>query len=226
MNGVKPAPPDAESGALSAPVECPQRRADVLAVVAVVVMLQYAESMIIPIVLGVLISYALDPMVAALTRWHLPRPVGAAILLIDPRRHARRLALYQLAVSGKRPSSSSCRRARGVCVGCSNATGRRQRAPFSRCREPRLSCEKAAGRRSARRRRPAFSACSWRPPPINISELHDVGIPRTRRELSARSCWSCSWCIFLLASGDLYRRKIVKIAGPSLTKKKITLQIL
>src|SRR5204863_2873764 len=29
---------------------------------------------------------------------------------------------------------------------------------------------------------------------------------------------------FLLASGDLYRRKIVKIVGPSLTKKKITLQ--
>jgi len=31
---------------------------------------------------------------------------------------------------------------------------------------------------------------------------------------------------FLLASGDLYRRKLVKIAGPSLTKKKITVQIL
>src|SRR6185503_4202000 len=31
---------------------------------------------------------------------------------------------------------------------------------------------------------------------------------------------------FLLASGDLYRRKLVKIVGPSLTKKKITLEIL
>src|SRR5207247_1431474 len=31
---------------------------------------------------------------------------------------------------------------------------------------------------------------------------------------------------FLLASGDLYRRKLVKIAGPSLTNKKITLHIL
>ena len=31
---------------------------------------------------------------------------------------------------------------------------------------------------------------------------------------------------FLLASGDLYRRKLVKIAGPSLTKKKVTLEIL
>jgi predicted PurR-regulated permease PerM len=31
---------------------------------------------------------------------------------------------------------------------------------------------------------------------------------------------------FLLASGDLFKRKIVKLAGPSLEKKKITVQIL
>jgi len=31
---------------------------------------------------------------------------------------------------------------------------------------------------------------------------------------------------FLLASGDLYKRKMVKIVGPSLSKKKITVQIL
>jgi predicted PurR-regulated permease PerM len=31
---------------------------------------------------------------------------------------------------------------------------------------------------------------------------------------------------FLLASGDLYRRKLVKLAGPTLTEKKLTVQIL
>ena len=31
---------------------------------------------------------------------------------------------------------------------------------------------------------------------------------------------------FLLASGDLYRRKLVKIVGPSFTDKKLTVQIL
>jgi predicted PurR-regulated permease PerM len=31
---------------------------------------------------------------------------------------------------------------------------------------------------------------------------------------------------FLLASGDLFKRKLVKLAGPSLTQKKITVQIL
>jgi predicted PurR-regulated permease PerM len=31
---------------------------------------------------------------------------------------------------------------------------------------------------------------------------------------------------FMLASGDLYRRKLVKIAGPSLAQKRVTVQIL
>ena len=40
----------------------------VLAGLAIVLALQYAQAMIIPIVLGVLISYALDPIVTALGR--------------------------------------------------------------------------------------------------------------------------------------------------------------
>ena len=31
---------------------------------------------------------------------------------------------------------------------------------------------------------------------------------------------------FLLASGDLFKRTLVKIAGPSLEKKRVTVQIL
>ena len=54
----------------------------VLAVLAIILMLQYAQAMIIPIVLGVLISYALEPIVAWLARWRLPRPLGAAVVLI------------------------------------------------------------------------------------------------------------------------------------------------
>jgi len=36
----------------------------------------------------------------------------------------------------------------------------------------------------------------------------------------------CFFVFFLLASGDLFKRKLVKLAGPSLEKKKITVQIL
>ena len=48
----------------------------VLAVLAVVLVLQYAQAMVIPIVLGVLVSYALEPAVTGLVRLHLPRRVA------------------------------------------------------------------------------------------------------------------------------------------------------
>ena len=82
MNAVKPAATEPESWALNAPMTVRSIALIVLAVVAVILMLQYAQSMIIPIVLSVLISYALEPVVASLARWHVPRPAGAAILLL------------------------------------------------------------------------------------------------------------------------------------------------
>ena len=43
-------------------------------------MLQYAQAVLIPIALGVIISYAQEPIVARLTRWHVPRPLASGDL--------------------------------------------------------------------------------------------------------------------------------------------------
>ena len=52
-----------------------------LAVVAVVLFLRAAAQLLIPIALGVLISYALEPVVCWLTRRSIPRPVGTTLVL-------------------------------------------------------------------------------------------------------------------------------------------------
>ena len=44
--------------------------------------------------------------------------------------------------------------------------------------------------------------------------------------LQARRCSILFFVFFLLASGDIVKRKLVKLAGPSFEKKKITVQIL
>ncbi len=44
--------------------------------------------------------------------------------------------------------------------------------------------------------------------------------------MSARLCLVFFFVFFLLASGDLFKRTLVKIAGPSLEKKRVTVQIL
>jgi predicted PurR-regulated permease PerM len=77
-----PRSPEPEPLAIGKPVEIRSVALAVLAVLAIVMMLQYAQSAIIPIVLGVLISYALEPIVARMTVWRVPRPIAAAIMLI------------------------------------------------------------------------------------------------------------------------------------------------
>src|SRR5262245_52443571 len=54
----------------------------VIAVLASVLTLKYAQEMVIPIVLAILISYALEPLVARLTRFRMPRALAAAAVLV------------------------------------------------------------------------------------------------------------------------------------------------
>jgi predicted PurR-regulated permease PerM len=55
----------------------------VIAAVAIVFLLRAASQLLIPIVFAVLISYALEPVVAWLHKRHIPRLVGASVLLIS-----------------------------------------------------------------------------------------------------------------------------------------------
>jgi predicted PurR-regulated permease PerM len=54
----------------------------VVAVLAVVLVLQYAQSVLIPIVIGILISYGLAPFVGGLQRIRVPRAIGAAVAVV------------------------------------------------------------------------------------------------------------------------------------------------
>src|SRR5262245_26767236 len=53
----------------------------VLASIAAILVLRYAQAMVIPVVLGILISYALEPLVHRLTHVKFPRPLAAAVVL-------------------------------------------------------------------------------------------------------------------------------------------------
>lgn len=76
------APAHASQMATPAPVDVRSLALTVLTFLGTIVVLKYAQAMIIPIVLGVLISYALDPLVARLGRLHIPRSIAAALVLV------------------------------------------------------------------------------------------------------------------------------------------------
>src|SRR5204862_6796271 len=54
----------------------------ILAVIASILLLQYASSVFIPVTIAVLVSYALSPPVTALQKWGLPPAVGAGVVLL------------------------------------------------------------------------------------------------------------------------------------------------
>src|SRR5512140_3445412 len=53
-----------------------------VAILAAVAFLRYAAAVFVPIVLAVLVGYALDPLVSRLVRWRVPRPLGAMLVIL------------------------------------------------------------------------------------------------------------------------------------------------
>src|SRR5574340_8179 len=53
-----------------------------LTVFAFIFILDWAETVFIPLVVGVIVSYALSPLVDRMHTWHIPRSIGAALLLL------------------------------------------------------------------------------------------------------------------------------------------------
>lgn len=195
----------------------------VLAVLATVLVLQYAQSMVIPIVLGVLISYALEPIVAALARWHVPRAIGAAVVLIALTGGIGWL-IYGLrfeatAIVDQLPKAAA--HLRELVENDKPATA----GAIQQVQKAATELEKAASAAAPPPPAAGVQRVQVEPPPFNVGDYlvaGSLGIATALGQLVL----ILFLVYFLLASGDLYRRKMVKIAGPSLTKKKVTVQIL
>ena len=52
-----------------------------VSVAIVILLLQFMQAVFLPLVLGGLLFYALDPAVDRLQRWRVPRALGAALML-------------------------------------------------------------------------------------------------------------------------------------------------
>jgi len=195
----------------------------VIAVIAVVLLLQVAQTVIIPIVLAVLISYAVDPLVDRMTRWRLPRPIGAAIALAVIV-GAGGYLLYGLRWETRAIVEQLPRGARRFRQVLENG----RQAPTTAIQQVQQAAnelEKAADAAAPKPTAPGIQRVRVDPPPFNIGDYVMWGSMSIATAIG-QIVLIVFLTYFLLASGDLYRRKLVKIAGPSLTQKKITLQIM
>jgi predicted PurR-regulated permease PerM len=195
----------------------------IIAVAVVIFVLQYAQSVIIPVVLGLLISYALEPVVAFLVRWKIPRAIAAAVVLVALTATSGWL-LYGLrseaaAIVDQLPDAA--RRLRQIMEN-DRPTGT---GAIARVQKAATELEKAATAAAPPPPSSGIQHVQVDPPPFSISDYlmwGSIGIATA----AGQAVLVLFLVYFLLATGDLYRRKMVKIAGPSLSKKKVTVQIL
>lgn len=178
--------------------------------------LHFAREVFIPLALGILISFALSPVVTWLQRWRVPRALGAALLLLLI---AGLLGFgsYTLSDNAAALVKDLPRAARLMQERLKQNVA--ARAPIERVQEAAdaLKGPAAGADRGARTAAP--------PPPFDVREYLWWG---TKNLVAAGTQLVIVFFLvyFLLASGDLYKRKLVKLGGPSQAQKTAALAIL
>jgi predicted PurR-regulated permease PerM len=194
----------------------------VLAVIGVIAAVKFAEVILVPVVLAVLISYALDPAVTLLHRARIPRALAATLLL----------GAFLAAVVGggyalRGQVIDFVEELPTVAHRLGEALqARGNRSPVGKVQQAAGEIEKAATAAT----RPTTAASGARPvqvqqPPVNIRDyllIGSIGVAG----LVGQIIVVVFLALYLLAAGDLFKRKLVHIVGPSLSSKKITVQIL
>ncbi len=218
------APVAADAGPLvPVPVDMRNAAVTVLAAIAVLMLLQYAQPVFIPLVLGLLISYALDPVVTRLQKLRVPRGVGAGVLLLTLVAGGG-LFVYQLRFQVQEIIQQLPQGARRLRQALEQQQGGTTDA-LQKVQQAATELEGTTNGSGATPARPGVTRVQVEDAPFNVNDYVVWG-SLSVVTAAGQLLLIMFLAYFLLASGDLYRRKLVKIVGPSLTKKKITLQIL
>jgi predicted PurR-regulated permease PerM len=196
----------------------------VLAFIAVIFALQQAREVLLPVVLAALISFALSPVVGRLHVWKIPRSLSAGILLTAI------VGLLGLSVYAFEDQLTDI--VNRLPKGAQNlrqlfrdeVSGRS--GPIQKMQEAAHEIEKAAkeatGALAARSPAPSPPAAES---PFNLEAYLWSG-SLGALVLITQIVIVLFLAYFLLVSGDLFKRKLVKITGSALADKKVTVEIL
>jgi predicted PurR-regulated permease PerM len=191
---------------------------------AILAALWWGQAVLIPLVLSVLISYALEPIVIRLESAHIARPFAVPLLLITLV-GGTGIGLYSLhteAVLFIEQLPEAARTIRGALQPSETdrpgAVAKVQEA----AQELEQAAKEAAGPKHAAA---GVTAVRIEEPTFRWSDYLWEG-SRGVLEFGGQLFVILCLVYYLLAAGDLYKRKLVRIVGPSLSQKKVTLQIL
>ena len=199
-----------------------------IAVVALVYALRWAADFFIPLLFGLLLSYTLSPIVAGFERIRVPRVIGAGLVTLALLSSAGALSntLYlevrdmidEVPLATWKVRSALARLDDGEASMYEKlhvaAESLKQALPAGTPDTPSNggSTDEPA---AAPPLKPAFDLSEWL-----------LAGSMTAAELIAQFTVVLFIVFFGLASGNTFKRKLVKLTGPSFSQKKITVQIL
>ena len=197
----------------------------VLAVIAIVCALDLAQTFFVSLLLGILIAYTLNPLVVYLERIRIPRVAGTVIVMASVMtvfgvagyslRGQVQTIIEQLPEAA-RTFSTAVTRLR------TNSEGNMQKMQSAAAEVEKATAQAAGG--SAVPKQAATHVVVDRPG----LELGNLLLVSSMGALGfiGQAIMVLFLTFFLLLGGDTFKRKMVRLAGPSLSRKKITVQIM
>ncbi|WP_335340139.1 AI-2E family transporter [Collimonas arenae] len=200
----------------------------ILAIVAFVFALQWAQKFLIPLVFGIFVAYTLNPLVVWLERLRIPRLIGTCMVMAT-----LLLGLGQVAYSLRGEFESIVERLPAAAhqlsraiVKVKNGTQSGELSTIQKMQAAATEIETAAGQ-VAGLKPDGKRANSTAPagPVFQLSEWIFAG-SMSAMVFIGQAIMVTFLVFFLLLSGDKFKRKLVKLTGPSLSSKKIAVHIL
>ena len=170
-------------------------------------------------------SYTLSAPVNALQRWHIPRSIGAAALLLAIV-GGTGSAVFSFAdetsslIETLPAAVEKLRGALRTSIGASD--GKMEKVQRAATELEQVASETGAPAPAAPR---GVTRVQIEKPRLNVQDFLWMGT-KGAIGFAAQFGMILFLAYFVLVSGDKFRRKLVALAGPTLTNKKITLQVL
>lgn len=194
----------------------------ILAILAFVFALQWAQKFFIPLLFGIFIAYTLNPFVTGLSRLKIPRFFATCIVMLTILFGAAMATNtlqeeFQSILNGLPASTQKISRALKKIQGNQPSTMQQMQAAAT---EFERATSQSNGTRFAAKKiaNPEQSA-------FRVSDWFWAG-SLSAAEFIGQASIVIFLVFFLLLSGDTFKRKLVKLSGPSMARKKIAVHIL
>ncbi|MBC7686014.1 MAG: AI-2E family transporter [Bdellovibrionales bacterium] len=194
-----------------------------IATIAFVYALQWSQDFLVPLLLGILLAYTLNPLVSWLERCKIPRAIGATLVtvamicVLAGVLHRVQDEIFNLVDDLPRITQKVTRLLRNANDGTPGTIAQVQAAA---AQIEQATATVADGRAAMRKAAPAPGASTFK-----VMDWVVVGSMGLITFIT-QATMVVFLVFFLLLAGDTFKRKLVKLTGPSLTRKKVTVHIL